>query len=97
MGPDGNFVFAWVANSELTGQVQVFVGPFAADGSPLADEILVDMGRTRYSPFGTRFPSVGTDEAGNFAVAWQGDAPTIRPIQSTTTSTRNHSMPPALR
>ena len=62
----GNFVVVWQGNSQDGGSYGVFAQRYASDGSPLGGEFRVNS----YTTFYQRSPSVASDSAGNFVVAW---------------------------
>ncbi len=65
----GEFVVSWTSAGQDGDGDGVFVRKYAADGTPLSDDILVNSSTT-----GTQENSdVVIDDAGNFVVAWQGD------------------------
>jgi VCBS repeat-containing protein len=68
IAPGGAFVVAWVSAGQDGDGNGVFARRFAADGSPLADEFLVNT-----TVIGSQSaPSVAIDGTGAFVIAWQG-------------------------
>jgi phage tail sheath gpL-like len=64
--PAGNFVVVWHSQGQDGSNFGVFGQRFASSGVPLGPEFRVNTYTTGYQDF----PSVATDAAGNFVVAW---------------------------
>jgi hypothetical protein len=62
----GNFVVIWTSAGQYTRDV--FGQRYASTGAPLGGEFRVNSYTTHFP----RFPSVASDSAGNFVVAWRG-------------------------
>jgi hypothetical protein len=65
----GNFVIAWQSNTQDGAGSGVFGQRFLSTGAALGGELRVNTYTTGYQ----FFPSVASDSAGNFVVAWQDD------------------------
>ena len=66
--PDGTFIVTWTDNSEDGSDFGVFGQRFDGAGLKAGDEFRVNSYTTGYQ----WFPSVGSDEQGNFVVVWYG-------------------------
>ena len=62
----GNFVIAWESFDQDGSGIGVFAQRYASTGAPLGGEFRVNTFTTSYQ----RIPSVASDLAGNFIIAW---------------------------
>jgi hypothetical protein len=63
---DGNFVIAWTSQDQDGSGFGVFAQRYGSTGAPLGGEFRVNTFTTSYQ----RIPSVASDPAGNFVIAW---------------------------
>jgi hypothetical protein len=64
--PSGNFVITWDSTSQDGSTFGVFAQRYASSGAPLGGEFRVNTSTLSAQ----RYPSVASDSAGNFVVAW---------------------------
>jgi hypothetical protein len=64
----GNFVVVWTSEGQDGSGLGIFGRRYAATGTPLGGEFRVNT----YTTSNQGFPSVASDSAGNFVVAWVG-------------------------
>ncbi|MCH9674709.1 MAG: DUF4347 domain-containing protein, partial [Gammaproteobacteria bacterium] len=67
MAADGSFVLTWQSSGQDGDGSGVIARRFAADGTALSGEIIVNS----YTTSNQMFPNVAADDAGNFIVVWQ--------------------------
>jgi hypothetical protein len=65
----GNFVVAWLSNTQDGSGFGIFAQRYASTGAPLGSEFRV----SSYTTLDQGFPSVASTPAGNFVVAWQSN------------------------
>jgi hypothetical protein len=71
MDDSGNFVVTWVSFGQEAVTWGVYGRRYAADGTALGNEFRINSTTTGI----LSFPDIAADQAGNFVVAWQRDAP----------------------
>lgn len=69
MNAAGNFVVVW-ESIDQDGNLYVYARPFAADGTPVSDDIVVPAATISIFTDLVR-PTVAMDASGNFVVAWE--------------------------
>ncbi len=67
---DGEFIVAWTGLTYTSFNEEIHARRLAADGAPLGDQFKVS---TYTSSYDAASPSVASDAAGNFIVAWHSD------------------------
>ncbi|MDX2165935.1 MAG: hypothetical protein SF182_02685 [Deltaproteobacteria bacterium] len=80
MRADGSFVVAWTTPGDT--DTDVVARRFAADGSPLGDEIAVNDPNDNNDGTGIRFhegPAIAVHDGGGFVVAWSNTAGAMGP------------------
>ena len=68
---DGDFVVAWQSEAQDGSGTGVFAQRFSAGGAPLGPEFIVNT----FTSGPQEAPSVATDAAGNFLIAWESFGP----------------------
>ena len=71
MDADGDFVVAWQSQGQDGSGTGIFAQRFSAGGAPAGPEFMVNT----YTADGQDAPSVATDGAGNFIIAWESFGP----------------------
>lgn len=74
MAPDGQFVVAWTGDGPDSAGWDVYARRFAADGTPLGQDLLVNNEDVQRHQTGA---DVGIAADGRFVVCWQGPDPTF--------------------